>query len=103
MNVEDIKRKQKPIGLIAVIFFVITLITNLLTFEDRLIENLNILINTISLIIFLLTAWITSYYFGQLEAKGQKVTWEAGILIVISGLIPSGIAFLIGKKFSKNA
>lgn len=97
MNVEEIRMTQRPLIVITIVSLVIAIMTNYITFEEAGIETLNIIINTIAFIVFLITAWVSLYYYGKLEANGEKVFWESGILIVISGIIPGAISFLIGK------
>lgn len=48
-------------------------------------------------IIFVLSAWVSCYYYGMLEKKGEKVFFQAGLIILFSGLFPGAIAFLLGK------
>jgi hypothetical protein len=96
--VKELKSKQSFFIKLAIIFFILMFVTNLVVFEDKQIELLNIIMNTIFSLIFLSSAWITSYYYGKLEANGEKVTMPAILTIVISGIIPGVIAFIIGKK-----
>jgi len=101
MNTKEIENKQTPFTYAAIIALVITFFTYAFTFPEPL-ETINVIINTIAFIALAITAWISCFYFGKREALGDKVVFHALFFILIGGIIPSVIVFLIGKYTTKK-